>query len=353
MNQELTSKEIMMRAVQFKNVPRTPVAIIDGGIWMVNHNHISFADILKMPDYGSRLVLDTFETIRSDIVWVCQGLYNLGLRAMGAKVDCSKIGEGVEVLEPLIKDPNEIQKFDPDEIHKKMKADPGIQAMLEQTRRVSAAVGEEKCVAINYIGPFTLASQMMGVSQFMSLLFDEDIDLHPLLEFATKMCYTFFDLFLDAGADTVFIGDPSSSGDLVSPRIFEEFGLPYIKKLNAMIGDRAAIKFLHICGNTASRLELLKDSGIDAFSLDSVDIKEAMDIADKKYAIFGNISPLSVLNDKNTMEVEKVCTETARTGGLNGGFVMMPGCDLTPSTPIENIQAMIRAAHNNVNRFFE
>lgn len=349
MDESMTGKEIMRRTVQFKRVPRTPVAIIDGGVWMVNHNRISFADILKMPDYGTQLVLETFKMIDSDIVWVCQGCYSLGLRAMGAKVDFSRIGEGVEVLDPLIKDPNEIQRYDLDEILGKMQADPGIQAMLEQTGRVAAAVGKEKCVAINYIGPFTLASQMIGVSQFMTMLFDEDIDLHPLLEFATKMCAAFYSLFLDAGADTVFIGDPSSSGDLVSPYVFEAFGLPYIKKLNAMIGNRAAIKFLHICGNTAARLESLKDSGIDAFSLDSVDIKTAMEIADKKYAIFGNISPLTVLNDKNAAEVEKICSETAKIGGLSGGFVLMPGCDLTPSTPIENIQAMVRAAYNNVN----
>lgn len=344
----MTSKEIILRAVRFQEVPRTPVAIIDGGVWMVDHYNISFADILNMPDCGTGLVLDYFKMIDSDIVWVCQGCYSLGLRALGAKVDFSRIGQGVEVLEPLIKNPEEVISLEPDEITLKLKEDAGILAMLEQTRRVAAAVGDKKCIAINYIGPFTLASQMIGVSRFMELFFDEDIDIHKLLEFATRVCFSFYDLFLEAGADTVFIGDPSASGDLVSPAVFHQFALPYLKKLNEMIGRRAAFKLLHICGNTAARLEPLKDSGVDAFSLDSIDIVTAMKIADKKYSIFGNVSPLSVLNDKSPEEVEMICANAAKEGGLQGGFALMPGCDLAPGTPIQNIQAMIRAAHNHL-----
>ena len=34
----------------------------------------------------------------------------------------------------------------------------------------------------------------------------------------------------------------------------------------------------------------------------------------------------------------------AEIAGLDGGYVMMPGCDLAARTPLENILAMVRAS---------
>lgn len=343
----MTGREIMVRAVHFQSVPRTPVAIIDGGVWMARRAGLSFDEIFDLPDHGTGLVLDTFRDIQSDIVWVCAACYSLGLRALGAKVDFSRVGEGPEVLEPLIDDPEEILKFNAEDIKKRFLADSGIRSMLEQTRRVSKALSGEKCIAINYVGPFTVASQLLGISEFMMALFGDKEVLSALLAFATFMCVAFYDLFLDAGADTVFIGDPCSSGDLISPALFEKMSLPYLKQLNKMLENKALFSLLHICGDTECRLASLKESGIDAFSLDSVDIKEAMRIAGGSYAVFGNISPVALLNADDPNEVFEICSAVAKAGGLSGGFSLMPGCDLPPLTPLENIRAMIRAAHEN------
>ena len=180
----------------------------------------------------------------------------------------------------------------------------------------------------------------------MSLLFDEDTDLHPLLELAVNVCCAFYEIFLEAGADTVFIGDPSSSGDLVSPAVFRDFSLPYLRKVTAFVNKRCNFSLLHICGSTKMRLEPLQESGISAFSVDAVDIVEAMRLSAGKYAVFGNVSPLSVLYEMNADGVEQECARIARQGGLAGGFCLMPGCDIAPGTPLENIRAMIRAAHS-------
>ncbi len=343
----LTGREIMMRTVKFESVPRTPVAIIDGGVWMARRAGVSFENIFDMPDFGTELVADTFQDIKSDIVWVCAACYSLGLRALGAKVDFTQVGEGPEVIEPLISQPEDILNFDANQIKKKFLDDPGMQAMLEQTRRISRMMSAERCVAINYVGPFTIASQILGVSEFMMALFGEPETLDALLSFSVRMCYEFYDLFLSAGADTVFIGDPCSSGDLISPAVFDQNALPYLIQLNHLLEGKALFRLLHICGNTKSRLLPLKESGIEAFSLDSVDITEAMKKANGSYAIFGNMSPVDILNDKTPDAIFEICSRIAQEGGLKGGFALMPGCDLPPMTPLENIQAMINAAYEN------
>lgn len=344
----MTGKEIMMRAVRFQDVPRTPVAFIDGGAWLVYHKEISYEDMFRMRDYGAGLIREYYEMFDSDIVWAAPACYNLAIRALGGRVDFSLKGSCPEVLEPLLKNPDEIKTYDPERITELLLDDPGVQAMLKQTELVAREFGNEKCIAINYIGPFTLASQLIGITDFMMGLYDEETDIWPLLNFAVRVCYEFFHLFLQAGADTIFIGDPSSSGDLISPDMFEQYSLPCIKNLNEMVGEEAQIKMLHICGDTKARIEPLRNSGIDGFSLDSVDLKTAMKLADGDFAIFGNMGTVSVMNEKTPEEIFEICLNLAQIGGLQGGYVMMPGCDLPPITPIENIKAMFRAAHANV-----
>ena len=48
----------------------------------------------------------------------------------------------------------------------------------------------------------------------------------------------------------------------------------------------------------------------------------------------------------NTNDVEQAALDCIRGAGLDGGYVLMPGCDLPPKTKIENVAAMVNTAHN-------
>lgn len=99
---------------------------------------------------------------------------------------------------------------------------------------------------------------------------------------------------------------------------------------------------LHICGDTTSRLEPLIGSGIDIFSLDSVDLKTAFEKSKGDYAIFGNLNTIDIMLNGSSDDVYK--TAKARCNDAKTGFILAPGCDLSPATPFENIQAMVNAA---------
>jgi uroporphyrinogen decarboxylase len=44
--------------------------------------------------------------------------------------------------------------------------------------------------------------------------------------------------------------------------------------------------------------------------------------------------------------VESVCREIVGKAGTGGAFVLMPGCDIPPTVPYENIQKFIEVARN-------
>ena len=102
---------------------------------------------------------------------------------------------------------------------------------------------------------------------------------------------------------------------------------------------------LHICGKTKSRITALKESGITVFSMDSIDLKEALELAERKLAIMGNLNPVSVLERSSAEEVHRLSSELVETAGLEGGFLLSPGCDLTPATSYENVIVMVSAVY--------
>lgn len=338
----MTGKERVNAAVRFQPVDRVPACTFDGGVWMSAQRNISLMEFLQSEDNGAKIILETVEQTDSDIVWVGNGFHGLGLHALGATANYSKVGASGEVG-TLFEDIAEVQDHDPSEIRGKLESDALFQDMLNQIRKVKEAVGDEKYLATCIGAPFTLAGSMIGVQNFMEALFDEDENLPALYDYAVALTVESARLCMEAGATMVGMGDPVASGDLISQSMFEEFALPLEKRAFDALDD-AEIRLLHICGNTLVRLESLQTLPIDAFSLDSVDLAKALEGADGKYAIFGNLSPFAILQDKSAEEIAAYSKSLCDIAGKNGGFILAPGCDITPDTELAHVQAMINAA---------
>ena len=200
-------------------------------------------------------------------------------------------------------------------------------------------------MGVGSFGPFTTAAQLSGVNEFMMYLGDEDEEelVKEVLEFAEEVVYHLTLDFLEAGGDLVYIAEPVSSGDLISEEYFEKYSLPYLKHLNDRLVKTCPYMLLHICGKTMERISALKDSGIAIFSVDSLNLEEALRLAERKITIMGTLSPVRVLEKESAEEIYNKSRDLVKTAGLTGGFILAPGCDLTPDTPYEHIEAMVRA----------
>lgn len=337
----MTAKERVKAAVTFQPVDRVPATIFDNGVWLTGRRHMSLQDILSLEDGGASILLDVYRETGTDIAWVGNGLHGYCLHALGAETNYSGIGASGEIS-PLLADSSEIHNYDPAKIRDTLLADPGIRTLMRQTRLVKEAVGDQMYVATVLGAPMTYAGTMVGVQKYMELLFDEDDDLALLNEYATALSVEYSKLFLESGVDLLCLGDPVASGDLISQSMFEEWALPLEKAAFEALSD-AEIRMLHICGNTLVRLESLKQLPIQGFSLDSVDLKSAMDIAYGHYAIFGNLNPFAIVESKTPEEITAIGKELCDVAGTNGGFVLMPGCDTTPGTPLDHLVAMMNA----------
>ena len=75
-----------------------------------------------------------------------------------------------------------------------------------------------------------------------------------------------------------------------------------------------------------------------------MDLKESLEAAGKELTMVGNFNPNELLCMGTSEAVYAAAYANAEIAGLDGGYVMMPGCDLAARTPLENILAMVRAS---------
>jgi uroporphyrinogen decarboxylase len=227
---------------------------------------------------------------------------------------------------------------------------PGVQVWLEAVRLLKRHFGDEVYIRGNCDQcPFTLASLIRGMDGWMMDLLDPENEENvvALLEYCTAVTAQFIRLMGETGADMTSNGDSVAGPDLVSPAIFRRYALPYDRRI-AEASHAAGLPYvLHICGNTSSIVEDMIATGADGIEIDyKTDARLAHDRTKDRVTFIGNIDPSGVLAlgtpelvGEKTAELLGIFADTPR-------FILNAGCALPPSTPPENLEAMIRTARN-------
>lgn len=139
-----------------------------------------------------------------------------------------------------------------------------------------------------------------------------------------------------AGADMVGVGDAAVS--LIAPDMYREYVLPLEQKLFAAIHEAGGAVKLHICGNIKNHIEYMAHSGADIIDVDwMVPLAEARELVGPNITLCGNFDPSGVLLQGSSEDVAKAAKECIKTGGNR--FILMPGCEVPPATPQQNIRA--------------
>ena len=227
---------------------------------------------------------------------------------------------------------------------------PRLQVWLEAVRLLAQHFGREVYVRGNCDqAPFSLASMMRGAADWMMDLMDEDNRerAERLLDHCAEAGLQFIRLMAATGAHMVSSGDSPAGPDLVSPRIYREFALPWEKRL-ADEAHRLGLPYaLHICGRADRILDDMLATGADALDLDyKTDARLAQDRMKGRAAFIGNLDPSGVLALGTPERVEAKTRELLAVFADTPRFILNAGCAIPATTPPENLRAMIRAARS-------
>jgi MtaA/CmuA family methyltransferase len=336
----MNGKERFAKAMDMTDLPdRVPVAPLFQAYWALDAFGVtvpeSIADPMKAVEAIKRgQEACTFDAL--EVVWDWFAFLDM----LGCKSNIAPAGSPTIVYSPL-------QSID--EAAKLEQIDTGknerVKASLVTGEALLAEFADDFYCCATMAMPFTLAGHMRDAARLMSDMIRHPDAVHQLLDYCTQLFMRHFQLYIDLGIQAFMICDPSASGNLLSPRHYEEFVEPYTKPLIQMIHDAGLPTILHICGDTTKILPIVARMAPTAFSFDhAVDAAVCKQVIGDSVCVIGNLDPADTLLDTvDTVRDAAVrCVDACKD---DGGFVLAAGCDLSIGTPVENINAMIDVGH--------
>ena len=213
-------------------------------------------------------------------------------------------------------------------------SDGRIPLVCEAIRLLKQDIGEEAVIGAFVPGPFTLLSLLVKPDQLMLDLKRDPDSVHAALDSLGNVLTKSAQAYHQAGADMLTIHEMGGSPGVLGPKRFEAFVLPPLQNL---ITSLPKPRILSVCGNTNGAMPLLAQAGADAISVDQLNDLAASRAALPETLLFGNLDPVGLLANGTEAQVRQAVTDAI----ASGVDAVWPGCDLYPSTPLENLRAML------------
>lgn len=306
------------------------------------------ARIIKVPvgqynrsgELMGRAHIEAYKRYGNDLVTIFSTTSTLA-EAMGTKMNFLT-DDAPQIEVPLLAELDDLNKVHvPD-----FTLDGRLPVYLEATEIAVGEIGEETCVSTVLAGPLTTAAALRPIDKFVRDLHKNKEWVHQLLELCTEAGIAFIDEILKRKSLPIVV-EPIGTGSLISPRHFQEFVTPYLKRMadhiHANGGGLPAV--LHICGNCRPNFKPMLEADWDIWSIDApVDIAEVRAAAGHRVCLVGNVNTTTLLKgtpEQVDAESREICHKAMGSGC---GFILGSGCEIPLETPPENIDALIQAA---------
>jgi MtaA/CmuA family methyltransferase len=326
---EMTAKERLYAAIQGRPFDRTPVTPIFMA-WAAHFVGRTYRDYYLDGDALVQAQLAVVETFGIDQIMAISDPWREA-SGYGMVFDYPEEGVGIPrgYLIKSTDDARRLKRIDAD-------AAPRMRQRVESVAKLAAAVGRTHSVLGWVEGPLAEYVDLRGMQDTMFDLMDNPAMFHDAAAIIVENAVAFARAQIDAGADMIGVGDAAAS--LIDAGMFEEFVLPWQQKLFAAVHAAGAAVKLHICGNTRHLLQHLARAGADIIDVDwMVPLAEAREIVGPDVTLCGNFDPSGVLLRGSPDDVKNAARQCICDGGRR--FVLMPGCEVPPETPEENLRA--------------
>lgn len=220
-----------------------------------------------------------------------------------------------------------------------------IPLVIQALRFLKEEVGDQVAIGSWVLGPYTLAGQLVDLSNLAKTAFKKTEMVSRVLDKLAGFLIEIIRVYKTAGADYITVREMGAGPDILSPHLFVSLIQPHLKRIFAEIESP---KVLHICGDTNGIIEQMALCGADAISVEKKnDVAETRRKLGPDVLIFGELDAYGVLSQGKPDDVDRAVKE-AVDRGVNA---IWPGCDIWPVVPRENMEALMAAArkYGNLN----
>ena len=339
--------DLIVRAARGEAVERTPVWMMrQAGRYLPDYRSVrantDFLTLCKTPELAVEVSLQPYRILDVDAVIMFSDIL-IPVEAMGQKVQLTE-QKGPELPDPIRTQRQVDSLIIPDPIEK-----TGFVMEILRTLRSEL---DGSVPLIGFAGaPWTLAAYMIegggskNYAEVKRMMFAEPATLHALLDKIADTVILYLKAQIEAGAQVIQLFD-SWAGEL-APTDYEQFALPYERKILESLNREKAPTILYINGS-GTFLEKMALSGADVLSIDwRTDIKEARARIGDKLTIQGNLDPCVLLSTPEIVTAK--ARELLKAGGGHRHILNL-GHGILPMTPVENARAFIQAGKTSIDR---
>lgn len=205
-------------------------------------------------------------------------------------------------------------------------------------------VGEEYSIHGEITSPFDYFLDLLGYQNgLISLIMSPEKSksvlekfTNGILDIAVKMC--------EKNIDAIKISSPFAGMGFISPEQYEEFVLPYEKKIISAIRKKGKHAYIHTCGSIGDRLELMCQSNasglecLDPPPIGNVDLSDAFKRIGNELFIKGNIDSVNTLLFADDEKAKNDVRQIIEIGKMQGkGFILSTACSIAPMVSKERL----------------
>jgi len=331
-----------VRACLRRPVDRTPVWFLrQAGRYMQEYRdvrkHHTLIEICKQPDIAAEVTITAAEKLGVDAAIIFADLL-LPLEPMGLDFEFLA-GEGPVVHHP-VRTAEDVRALRIDRAEDL--------AYVARAIEKVAAHFRDRLGIIGFCGaPYTLASYMIeggGSKNYIhtkQMMYREPAAWRELLDKLVAVLTEYCRLQVEAGADVIQIFD-SWVGSL-GLADYRDYAFEASKRLVRAV-QQMGVPVIYFGVETAGLLSEMASTGADVIGLDwRQPLDEGWRAVGHSHAVQGNLDPITLFAPLEVLELR--VKEILRAAQGRPGHIFNLGHGIVPTTPVENVQAVVRMVH--------
>lgn len=189
-------------------------------------------------------------------------------------------------------------------------------------------------------GPLTIASYMMGLTEFLVALKVYPDETHKLLKMTTALTKNWLQAQAEVLSEVEGILVLDDVVGFLSDEDYREFAHPYMKDIFHAFPEW--IRIFHNDTDNPVCYSYLEELKVNIFNFTyKQELSKVRKLAGDKVCLLGNVPPLDVLAQGTPEQVRERTIAALEDYGLQTGLILSAGGGASPGTPKENIRAML------------
>jgi uroporphyrinogen-III decarboxylase len=181
-------------------------------------------------------------------------------------------------------------------------------------------------------------------------MLDDTGKTHALLDRLTESSIAWAVAQAEHGVDAVLISSAFAGGPFLSRGMYQEFVVPYERRVTDAIKAAGVPAYTHTCGRIGDRLDLMLETGtggidtMDPPPLGNTELADAKAQVGGRVFLKGNMDSVVLLRAKTAEEVIAHAAGRIEVGMPGGGYILSTACSVAPRVEPWKLELLVPLA---------